>query len=340
MNIKHAELIPFEPRFSGGKAYVQSISVQTELSNCLLRITTDDGLMGTGEVVRFPHASIKEANNRDKVVVKKLAGVNFSAIPSVLRDWNSKGKAYKSLSYALDCAWHDLLSQRTELPLSALLGGALTNAVPEILSLSAGTAEETVTRIRANAGATPVVQIKLGVDDLDTDLATVSAVLAALHDHQRVLADFNGALALDVALDSIVTFAHPQLMWEDPCSTYEENVSVSRKMNAPMLIDSSLWGLEMISRAVADDVKAVCIKPAKFGGLGAARAARDICVAAGMNIRIDGPWAGQHYTYSALALAVGVPAPQLIGCIDLTEPLETEHDTIARPAPGRIGPAC
>ncbi len=106
-----------------------------------------------------------------------------------------------------------------------------------------------------------------------------------------------------------------------------------------MMIDSSLWGLDMISRAIADGVQVVCIKPVKFGSLGAARAARDMCVAAGMRIRIDGPWSGQHYAHAALSLAIGAPADQMIGSIDLAEPLDTGREMIAGSTPGRVGPA-
>ena len=340
MKIVQAELVAFEPEFSDGKAYVQSIAVQTKLYHSLLQVTTEDGLTGVGEVVRFSDAREDEADRADAATVQELIGATLSDIPPMLTDWNGRDVSFRSISFALDCAWHDLISQKTGVPVSALLGGPVTGDVPEILSLSAGPAAEATASIRANGGQAPVIQIKLGVDDLDTDMACVREVLSVLSENQLVLADFNGALPLDVALQAIPTLSHPQLIWEDPCKPYEDNVEVSRALPSPMMIDSSLWGLDMISRAIADRVQMVCIKPVKFGGLGAARTARDMCVAAGMKIRIDGPWAGQHYAHAALALAVGAPADQMIGSIDLTEPLDTEHKMIARPAPGRVGPAC
>ena len=62
------------------------------------------------------------------------------------------------------------------MPVSALLGGPVAGDVPEILSLSAGPVEEIVASIIANGGQAPVVQIKLGVDDLETDMACVSSI--------------------------------------------------------------------------------------------------------------------------------------------------------------------
>ncbi|MBX2883877.1 MAG: mandelate racemase/muconate lactonizing enzyme family protein [Granulosicoccus sp.] len=339
MKITHAELVRFEPRFAGGKAYVQSIAVQTKLYHSLLLITTEDGLTGTGEVVRFSDVREEEADRMDVVTVKELIGIELSDIPRLLADWNGRDRRYRSISFALDCAWYDLLSQKSGLPVSTLLGGPAVGDVPEIFSLSAASVEETVASIFANDGQAPVIQIKLGVDDLNTDMTCVREVLTVLRPNQLVLADFNGALNLDTALKTIPTLSNPQLIWEDPCKAYEDNVKVAQALPSPMMIDSSLWGLDMISRAIADGVQVVCIKPVKFGGLGVARAARDMCLAAGMRIRIDGPWAGQHYAHAALALAIGAPADQMIGSIDLTEPLETDHEMIARPAPGRVGPA-
>ncbi len=339
MKITSAELVPFEPSFANGKAYVQSIAVQTKLYHSLLHITIEDGLTGTGEVVRFSDIREEEADRKDALTIKELIGAELSDVPRILVDWNGRDISFRSIAFALDCAWHDILSKQTGVPVSALLGGPVAGDVPEILSLSAGPVEETVASIIANGGQAPVVQIKLGVDDLETDMACVRDVLNVLNEDQLVLADFNGALPLDVALDAIPTLSDSKLIWEDPCTAYDDNVKVSRTLSSPMMIDSSLWGLGMISRAIADGIQVVCIKPVKYGGLAAARAARDMCVAAGMRIRIDGPWSGQHYAHAALALAVGAPVDQMIGSIDLTEPMDTDHEMIARPAPGRVGPA-
>ena len=339
MKIARAELVPFEPRFADGKTYVMSSAEHSVLHNGLLRITADSGLIGTGEVARFPATGSREYEQEEAKALAELGTLGLSDVPALLEDWRRRPMSMRGISFALDCAWHDLVSQQTGLPLASLLGGPATGDVPEILSLSAGSVERTVASIRADGGISPVIQIKLGVSDLDTDVGCVREVLSVLKEHQLVLADFNGALTVDAAVSALPGITDSRLMWEDPCASYEENLTVLRSLPTPMMVDMCLADLSTFARAICDGVEVVCIKPPKLGGVSVARVARDLCVSAGLKIRIDGPWSGQLCAHASLALAIGVPAEQCIGSIDLTEPIETDREMIAHPAPGRVGPA-
>lgn len=340
MKIAHAELSPFEPRFSDGKTYVMSTLEQSVIHHSLLTITTDSGVTARGEVARFSSVGRDDYERAEMRALAELEGVCLSDIPGLLNLWRQRGLPTRGISFALDSAWHDLLSQQTGLPLASLLGGPASGDVPEILSLSAGSVEDTVASIRADGGVSPVIQIKLGVDAIDVDVACVREVLSALESHQLVLADFNGALSVDTALSVLPGIADSRLMWEDPCLSYEDNLAVAPSLSSPMMLDMCLADLSIFARAIRDGLDVVCIKPAKLGGVSAARVARDMCVSAGLKVRIDGPWSGQLCAHAALALAIGIPHEQCIGSIDLTEPIDTERDMIAHPAPGRVGPAC
>lgn len=172
---------------------------QTVLYHSLLNITTDNGLTGTGEVAPFSSIIIEEYIPTEAQAMADLDGLDLADVPALLDDWRQRALSMRGISFALECAWHDLESQITGLPIAVLLGGPPRGDVPEILSLSADSVADTPARIRADSGVSQVIQIKLGVDDLDTDISYVREVLVALGKDQLVLADFNGALSVDAA---------------------------------------------------------------------------------------------------------------------------------------------
>ena len=234
---------------------------------------------------------------------------------------------FRGLAFGIETAYLDLLARQVELPLYALLGGKLVASVPEYYSLSCADAGTVSATLAEEANGWDVVQIKLGVGDRQADADRISAALEALAKNQTILADFNGALNVDSALAVIAEFDDARIVWEEPCDSVEANTDVARGCARPVMFDQCLESLDHITRVVADGVAhSVCLKPAFLGGLAVARTARDICIAAGMPMRIDGPWCGHIATAACLHLAVGVPVELLIAGCDLRQPLLLNDD--------------
>ena len=57
--------------------------------------------------------------------------------------------------------------------------------------------------------------------------ATLPVLVKALAPEQTILADFNGALDVATALETLRAFHDPRLVWEEPCRTVEENLAVA-----------------------------------------------------------------------------------------------------------------
>jgi len=334
--IASVDILPFTPRFSGD-GYAMSFIVQKVLPNQLVRLTLSDGMTGVGENVRWFTYPLSEAEKMEAKAVPDLAGLALADLPGLLRDWRGRGKPLRGLAFGVETAYFDLLSQRSGVPLPALLGGPAQRALPEYLSLSSEPPAHMAAQVQQFGAGFPVIQAKLGVGDLTLDLERVRATLAAMQPHQMLLADFNGALSPDQALTGLAGLSDPRLMWEEPCARYDDNVIVARGLSAPVMFDQCLGDLPTYVRAIQDQAAAaIVIKPALLGGLDVARVACDMCVAADMNIRLDGPWCGQIGAAVALALTMGIPDENLICTIDLTDPIETERSLIHRPRPGLI----
>lgn len=339
MRIQSIETVAFEPQFEGS-GYVMSFVRQTVLHDRLIRITFDNGAVGYGESVRYPTFAADEASAAEDEVLSDLKELDASDLPLVLSRWRSNGKILRGIAFAVETAWLDAIGKMTGMPISSLLGGPRDGDVPEYYSISSEAPDQMAELIKTTGGNYPVIQAKLGIDDIATDLERVRAVLKVMKPEQLLLADFNGALSVSEAQESLPAISDVRLMWEEPCESYEDNVELARTIKAPVMFDQCLDDLGTYARAIADRAAAaLVIKPALIGGMDVARVARDMCAAANIRIRIDGPWCGQIGAAAALHLGIGAPPELLIAGCDLTQPMTTGRTMLRYPVPGRIGAA-
>ena len=339
MRIESIECRPFKPRYRG-KGFSVSYGHLTELDHRLLMVQLAGGPRGWGEIVRLPAKDSTAAAEVEDRWLPRLQGLDLDALPALVREVRGEGSPARGLSLAIETAMLDLVGQITEMPMSALLGGPPRGDVPALLGLSCEKPEEVAGEIRASGAPHRMIQGKMGVGEIAEDLDRTRAALDALRPDQIFLADFNGVLDLDTALDALPGLHHPALIWEEPCRTLDENIELAKALETPVLFDQCIDGLEPLGRAIAAGVAAgVSVKPFYMGGLGPARAARDMCNATGTRMRIDGPWSGQVANAASLHLALGADPELLMFSGDLTGPLETASGLIRHPAPGRVAPA-
>lgn len=337
MNIEQVDIIPFEPRFAGA-GYVVSDLHHTQLHNQLIRLTLDDGTQGAGENVRSPRVPLAACLTAEAEAVRELDGLPFAQLPSLLGRWRERGATLRGLAFGVETALYDIMSGKTGMPIASLLGGPPAGSVADYLSLSCDAPDALAADVKSRGANRSVIQVKLGNGAADLDIARVAACLDSMRPDQMLLADFNGALTPDEAVALLPRIHDPRLMWEEPCRSYDDNVTVARAIAAPVLFDQCLSDVGTYLRAVKNGAAAaVVIKLPLLGGLEVARTARDICIASGMRVRIDGPWCGQIGASVALSLSLGVPDPLMIASIDLTEVIETDRELIKHPMPGRVG---
>ena len=332
-----AELVPYSLNFTHGKTYQSAVTAMKSVDHRLLHLTFDNGLIAMGEVTRYPLFNTNETEDLEDAALAELNLASSDQIPEIAEDWRHRSPALRGMAFAVDHAWYDLNAQLQGLPISVLLGGPKQGEVPEVLSLSAASQEDLINQISTEGRSRPVIQIKLGVNDLVDDIETVERLLSIMRDDQLLLADFNGSLSKDTALAVLPRLTTPKLLWEEPCQSLDENITIARALHGHVMLDTCLTDLNAYKKAIAAGVQAVVIKPALMGGLSVARTARDLCVSAGLRLRIDGPWSGQIAACAALSLAIAVPEDQIIGSINLTQALEADSDQILHPRPGWIG---
>jgi L-alanine-DL-glutamate epimerase-like enolase superfamily enzyme len=326
MNITQVSHEDHVLHFAHGE-YVMSHVVQTQLNIRVLRLETEDGNIGWGEIIRRGLFD-DEAPPIEEKILAALSGKPVSSIPVLLSELRNDSVALRGLAFGLDTAFLDWTARKADVPLYALLGGKVNGAVPDYYSLSGGDDPgAAAVRLKTEAKDWAVVQIKLGVGSRDADIALLEAAAESLSSEQKILADFNGALDAEAALSVIAEFDDERIIWEEPCPSVDENSEVAAGCGKPVMFDQCLTDLATVtSVASAGLAHSVAIKPPFLGGLEVARVARDVCIQAGMPVRIDGPWCGHIATAANLHLACGTPDDLLVAGCDLRQPLALEED--------------
>ncbi|MEM0990791.1 MAG: mandelate racemase/muconate lactonizing enzyme family protein [Pseudomonadota bacterium] len=335
MKILSVETRPCRPAFFGD-GYKMSFVMQRALDHRYVRLVTEGGT-GTGEISRDPTWAGAAQDAMEDAVLDALPGTDLADLPAQLAAWRAD-KRLTGAAFGVELAMLDLLSQRSGVPVSSLLGGPGSGQAPECLSLGCVAPEALAQTIRTRGRDYPVIQAKLAGDDLEQDLARVDAALAVLGPHQELLADFNGALTPDQAIPVIRSREHPQLIWEEPCNRFEDNVIVAHA-SRPLMLDQCLTTPEHFARAVMEGVaSALVIKSDAVGGLSVGRGLAQMCEAAGIRYRIDGWWCGPVAAAGVLNLAIGA-GPGLISVMELTDPIDSDKRHFQRRIPGHVGPA-
>jgi len=350
MNIQHIRVWDFSPLFRDGP-YEMSFVSQTNAFGRILQFETQDGFIGVGEVVFHP---ILTADQRATLIEEEtnyLSNLIDQPIESVIelaQRLRAMGKQWYGVSFALETAAFDILARRQRLPLSRLWSAAPADSINSYFSISERTTDQIQARLSVAGKNRSILQLKTAVGSLDDDIAQIKSLLAGMSSQQTVLVDANGGWDTTQAHEVISHFDDPRIVWEDPCESYEDNLSISKAVPYPIMFDMCVRSVDVVKRAVNEPtVAAICIKPAAQGSLLVAREIRDLCAMSAKQMRIDGPWCGDIASAAILHLALGAPSDLVIAGCDLREPLDIDiglqgvieqaHHRIAPPPGHGIG---
>ena len=290
----------------------------------ILRVDTDTGISGWGEVCPIPHYLPAYARGVAPAL-QELAPILIGADPVGPEALIAKADAYlpdhRYAKSALDIALWDITGKTANLPLHALLGGQRTAGMPLYHSITCIEPDE-MARIASEAQSTGIAQfqVKLGASgDWTTDVERLTKVRAAVGPGPLVYGDWNcGATSLDATRTGRAV-AHLDIMLEQPCATLEDCARVRAATNLPMKLDETAHDtaslLEAHERGCMD---AVAVKLSKFGGLSASRRARDLCLHLGAKMCIEDTWGSDITTAALLHLGTATDPDRLLNVCDLS----------------------
>ncbi|MDG1736675.1 MAG: mandelate racemase/muconate lactonizing enzyme family protein [Paracoccaceae bacterium] len=294
------------------------------VESVILRIDTDEGISGWGEVCPIPHylpAYARGVAPALQDMAPVLIGADPIGVEALMAKLNAFLIGHDYAKSAVDIALWDITAKKAGLPLYAMLGGRQQDTLPLYHSITCVAPDE-MARIAQEAqhGGIQQFQVKLGADsDWQTDAERLTKVREAVGSGPLVYGDWNcGATMLD-ATRTARAVAHLDIMLEQPCTTIDECASVKRTSGLPMKLDESAKDTaSLIEGAQKGCMDAVAIKLSKFGGLSASRRARDLCEHLGAKMCVECTWGSDIITSAAVHLAASTKSNLLLNTCDLS----------------------
>ena len=212
-------------------------------------------------------------------------------------------------------------------PVSTLMGGTRGEGVLLYRAVSQDSSDTMAQRVREyQAAGYRRFQLKLG-DRPEADIGRVGAIAGILRDGDALIADANGGWLAHEAVRVVRALEAFDVVVEQPCSTYEECLTIRRRTVLPFVLDESIDSMQALVRAHADGaMDMINVKISKFGGLTGARRIRDVCAGLGIAMIIEDTCGGDLATAAVAHLAHSTPEALRFGSTDLNGYVTRRYD--------------
>jgi L-alanine-DL-glutamate epimerase-like enolase superfamily enzyme len=194
----------------------------------LVRVHTDEGLVGIGEADTSPYVArtmieMPASHSIARGFRELLAGEDPLAIDRLWQlmfhgtDHYGRGGAALHVISAIDMALWDLLGKTVGRPVSDLLGGRRVDEVPVYASEVMPETTDEVRRIAERAVSAGYTALKLGWGPLgrhvETDVELIATARAAVGSERALMIDGGRAYTVKRALDLLRRVADQELYW-------------------------------------------------------------------------------------------------------------------------------
>lgn len=309
----------------------------------LVKVHTDEGLMGIGEVSCTPRWSgedqVSAAHFISTYFAPALIGEDPTNIEAATRKFASTVALNPFTKSGVEMALWDIRGKAEGQPVYKLLGGAVREFVPTKWSVSGVEPARAADIARwAVAQGFAKMKVKVGIDP-DGDVARVRAVREAIGPHVKLGVDANGgwpdaivATKVGQELRALGVYFLEQPV---PAGEIMDMARVRMFVGLPVIADESVYTLsdaKLLAAAKAADVFSIYV--GKAGGIGPARAIADFATSVGIactvgsNLELGvGSAAMTH-----LAIATRGIDAETYPC-DIIGPLFYEDDIVREPLP-------
>lgn len=260
----------------------------------LVKIHTDEGIVGLGEVSATPIWSGEDHVTADHIIrafiEPAIAGEDPRAIEALSLRLRRAVAGNVFTKAGIEMALWDILGKAANLPLYRLLGGPVRSSVPVKMSVSGAeprvaariaewTVEQGITALKVKVGFAP-----------DADLARVKAVREAVGPSFRMGVDANGGWTVRTAIDTIRKLHEREGIYfaEQPVAPLDAGwmADVRRSVPVPIIADESCYTPQdavSLTRQAAADVFSVYVGK---GGIAQARKIAAIAEGAGLTCTV------------------------------------------------------
>lgn len=312
--------------------FIISYATYDTMPSIILKMTTDNGIVGYGEAVPDEHVTGETWESTYAVLkhqlVPAIIGENPMAFETIHEKMNQIIKDVPAAKAAIDIACFDIAGKALQVPVYQLLGGRYHDKFPITHVLSIGTpehmAEEAAKRVEMGYTS---FKMKVGTE-VARDVARIKAVRERVGEDIAIRVDVNqGWRNASTTLQGLRALKNLNIDWlEQPVNSEDIDgmVEIKSKSDVPLMIDEGLRGIremrEIIAKRAADKVN---IKLMKCGGIYPAMKLAIMAEMAGIECQIGsmvessvGSAAGFHVAFSK----------KIMTSVELTGPLKFSKD--------------
>lgn len=321
IKIKKIDVFQLELPYSGGVYHLSNNRTYTSFDATIVRITASNGLTGWGESTPFGATYIASHAMGVRAGIAELAphliGLDPRRVDRINDTMDGALIGHEHAKTALDIACWDIFGKAVGMPVCELLGGRTDAELPIISSIHVGTPEDMRARVADHRRRGYVGHsVKVAGNDPVTDAERIVASTVDRTPGEFYIIDANGGFSPETALRTL-RMLPPGLdvVFEAPCATRRECLSVRRRTDIPMIMDELAIDPASVVELIAEDAaEGIGLKISKSGGLTKGRRQRDICIAAGYTLSIQ-ETTGSDIAFAAIVhLAQTVPEG-LLRCI-------------------------
>lgn len=318
---------------------------------CLVKVTTDDGIVGWGEsITQFP-----EANPAVAAIIEGMADIvigrdplHTEALWRAMKNrawWYGYGGGLASYAVsAIDMALWDIKGKALGVSVLELLGGPVHERLPAIASSHAhyesipAMAEEAQEWLSTGLQGMKVGfgkrgDARLGYDH-DRDVEYVRAMREAIGPDRSLMIDCGIAVVWDVstAVRRVQAFDEYDLTWiEEPLGAWDPEGYANLRSKTTTLIayGEKEWNLQGFERVLATGtVDVVGVDPGRAEGITGFKKVADRVEAYGRQANAHA-WSSAICSAASLAISFSSPACKLFEIKPLRNPMQ--HDLVPEP---------
>jgi muconate cycloisomerase len=273
-----------------------SMTVMRNQTMVIIRIMCSDGIEGIGEATTIGGLSYGEESpesiklNIDTYFTPLLIGQEASNIHKAMLLLDKNIKVNRIAKSGIETALLDAQGKRLGVPVSALLGGAITDRLPVLWTLASGDTQKDIEEAQQllAIGRHNVFKLKIGYQAPQKAIAHVTAIKKALGENAKITVDVNQAWDESTAKQAIAKLQEGGIdLIEQPIvkENFEGLARLTKMFTVPIMADEAQGDLTdafKLAKMRACDVFA--LKIGKAGGLYNVLKAANIAEAADISL--------------------------------------------------------
>lgn len=291
---------------SGGRLKFEMIDTT------FVHIETDEGISGWGEGCSWGHSYLPAHGPGIRAGIETLApfllGEDPRSLDHINRIMDIQLPGHPYVKSPIDIACWDILGKFTNMPLWQLMGGSRAESVLVNSSISTGTPDEMLAKIKkaVEKGYT-VHSAKVGGSDTSTDIERIEMISAGLPKGHKVTFDVNRAWTPGIAIQVLNSVTARDWV-EQPCETLEQCAHVASRVKNPIMLDECMHTFtDHLNAWKLRACEGVKVKPNRVGGLTKAKQIRDFGLSVGWQMHIEDLGGSALADTAAIHLASSTP---------------------------------